>query len=185
VDIRLLHAVDASAYRDLRLQALSTNPEAFLTTYDDYLSRPFELVTNQLTPDDDHFTVGAYVGDASDQLVGTVTLVRERATKARHIANVVALFVSPNFQRQGIGRELLADLIQRARQMDGLVQFRLSVVKDNDAATKGGLNVNKWICTTCGTQYAQNNTPPAHAPFAKMNGNTSDPVDKRGQRSKS
>lgn len=134
MDIRILHAVDASAYRNLRLQALSTNPEAFLTTYDDYLSRPFEHVTNQLTPDDDHFTVGAFVGDASDHLVGTVTLVRERATKARHIANVVAMFVSPHVQRQGIGRELLADLIQRARLLDGVEQLRLSVVKDNNAA---------------------------------------------------
>ncbi|MCY0888734.1 MAG: GNAT family N-acetyltransferase, partial [Alicyclobacillaceae bacterium] len=134
MDVRVLHAVDASAYRDLRLQALSTHPEAFLTTYDDYLSRPLELVTNQLTPDDHHFTVGAFVGDASDQLVGTVTLVRERATKARHIANVIAMFVSPHVQRQGIGRKLLADLIQRTRQLDGVEQLRLSVVKDNDAA---------------------------------------------------
>jgi catechol 2,3-dioxygenase-like lactoylglutathione lyase family enzyme/ribosomal protein S18 acetylase RimI-like enzyme len=134
VDIRVLHAVDASAYRDLRLQALSTHPEAFLTTYDDYLSRPLELVTNQLTPDDHHFTVGAFVGDASNQLVGTVTLVRERATKARHIANVFAMFVSPHAQRQGIGRKLLADLIQRTRQLDGVEQLRLSVVKDNNAA---------------------------------------------------
>lgn len=111
----MLTAEDASDYRDLRLQALALNPEAFLTTYDDYLSRPLQEVASQMSPTDHKFSVGAFTEDG--QLVGTVTLVRERVLKVRHIANVVAMFVATEFRHNGIGRMLLSDLITRAKQL--------------------------------------------------------------------
>lgn len=132
--IRTLTADDAAEYRDLRLQARSTSPEAFATTYDGYVARPLTQVASQLHPDDHHFTLGAFTGDGSGKLAGTVTFVRERSVKVRHIANVVAMYVSPDARRQGVGRALLIDLIKRSRQLDGLEQLRLCVVKDNAAA---------------------------------------------------
>ena len=65
IDIRILTAMDAAAYRGLRIQALRTNPEAFATTYEDYLSRSMEQVAAQLEPDADHFTLGPFSQDLS------------------------------------------------------------------------------------------------------------------------
>lgn len=132
MNIRVLSVEDATVYRNLRLGALSTNPEAFATTYDDYISRPMEQVASQLAPDDHHYTLGSF--DLCDRLVGTVTFVREQAAKVHHIANVVAMYVSPDTRRQGVGRELLAELIKRSKQEHGLEQLRLTVVEDNLAA---------------------------------------------------
>lgn len=134
IEIRTLTAMDAVAYRDLRMQALRTNPEAFATTYEEYLSRSIEQVASQLEPNSDHFTLGAFIEDRSDKLVGTATLVRERSSKMRHIANVVAMYVTPDARRQGVGRYLLTEIIRRGRQLDGMDQLRLSVIRDNDAA---------------------------------------------------
>lgn len=131
---RMLTAEDAAQYRDLRLQALTTNAEAFATTYEDYITRPIEQVASQLAPDDHHFTLGTFEDSGSRKLMGTVALVREQTAKVRHIANVVAMYVSLDARRQGVGRKLLADLIGRARQMDGLEQLRLCVVEENAAA---------------------------------------------------
>lgn len=136
IDIRILTAMDESAYRDLRIQALRTNPEAFATTYEDYLSRSTEQVASQLEPDTEHFTLGAFREDRSDELVGTATLVRERSPKMHHIANVVAMYVAPDVRRQGVGRHLLTEVIRRARQLEGLDQLRLCVIQDNDAAIR-------------------------------------------------
>ncbi len=130
--LRMLTAKDASEYRELRLQALTTNPEAFLTIYSDYVSRSLDQIASQLEPTDDNFTLGAYAENG--QLVGTVTLVREKALKVRHIANVVAMFVLPECRRRGIARRLLLGLIAQARQLAGLEQLKLSVVMGNHAA---------------------------------------------------
>lgn len=130
MNIRMLTVQDVSEYRELRLQALSLNPEAFLTTYSDYVGRSLDQVASQLAPTDDNLTLGAY--SEQGKLVGTVTLVRERALKVRHIANVVAMFVLPEYRRRGIGRVLLSDLITEARQLAGLEQLKLSVVKENN-----------------------------------------------------
>lgn len=132
MNIRVLTAEDASVYREIRLQALSSSPNAFLTTYSDYASRLLEHIAARLAPTEDSFTLGAYA--SSGQLAGTVTFVRESAARLRHIANVFAMFVLPQYRRHGIGQQLLADLIARARQVNGLEQLKLSVVLGNDAA---------------------------------------------------
>lgn len=132
MDIRILAAEDALVYRELRLRALSLNPEAFSTIYDDYVERPFEQIAAQLAPTDHHFTLGAF-NDTGD-LVGVVTLVRERAPKVRHTASLVGMFVAPEARRRGIARALVADLIGRAGNLAGVERIKLSVVKGNDAA---------------------------------------------------
>lgn len=101
-----------------------------------YVSRTIEQVASQLAPDDDHYTLGAFIGDGLAKIVGTVTLVRERSPKVRHIANLVAMYVSPDTRRKGVGRHLLTELIGRARQLDGLDQLRLCVIQDNPAAIR-------------------------------------------------
>lgn len=129
--IRVLTAEDASMYRELRKQALALNPESFLTTYNDYIVRPLEQVASQLAPTDHNFTLGA-ITDAG-QLVGTATLIREKAFKISHIASVQAMFVAGEFRRHGIGRMLLMEIIGRASQVAGVEQIKLSVVQDNAA----------------------------------------------------
>ncbi len=131
--IRVLSPEDASTYRELRLQALQHNPEAFTTTYHDYVRRPIEQIQEQLRPTPDKVTLAAFSGQNSD-LLGTVTMVRNIPQKTRHIAEVVAMHVALLYRRRGIGKALLQDLIQRARHVEGLDQLRLAVVTENTAA---------------------------------------------------
>jgi RimJ/RimL family protein N-acetyltransferase/catechol 2,3-dioxygenase-like lactoylglutathione lyase family enzyme len=133
VYIRILTADDASIYREMRLKALRQSPESFLTTYEEYVSRPLDQTARQLDPTDHDFTLGALTDDG--QLVGTVTFIRKKPDKVDHVASVQAMFVSPEFRRHGVGRMLLMDLIGRARRFPGLEQIQLTVVQDNSAAT--------------------------------------------------
>lgn len=129
---RILTAADAAIYRALRLQALQCNAEAFLTTYEEYLSRPEDQIAAQLQPSEYNFTLGAFTDEG--RLAGTVTLIRERPTKTRHIASVQGMFVSADIRGNGVGRTLLSHLIREARQLPELEQLRLTVVADNTTA---------------------------------------------------
>lgn len=132
MNLRLLNAADAMLYRSLRLDALQAHPEAFSTSYEEAAARPVEHVAGQLTPTPDVFTLGAF--DASAQLLGAVTVVRETARKRRHVANVVAMQVASQHRRRGVGRALLCEAVRRAGRMEGLRQLRLSVTANNAAA---------------------------------------------------
>jgi ribosomal protein S18 acetylase RimI-like enzyme len=134
--IRVLLPADASAYWQLRLFALQESPEAFATSYEEAIRREHavEEVAKNLSQSENGFTVGAF--DQKNDLVGIVTFYRERSLKLRHKGYLVGMYVSPHVRRTGIGRQLIAEVIKKAREMPGLEQIHLSVVTTNKAARK-------------------------------------------------
>lgn len=59
---------------------------------------------------------------------------REPRPSTRHKATLWGLYVDPNHRRQGVGKELLTELLRHAESMPGLEQIRLVVTADNAAA---------------------------------------------------
>lgn len=132
MEIKLLTPADASAYWDLRLEALQQSPEAFASSYEEAIQRtnPIERVENNLR------TEGNYTFGAFDQhkLVGMVTLVQESSLKLNHRANIYAMYVSPVTRGQGVGKTLVTEAINKAKTIEGIEKLNLSVVSSNEAA---------------------------------------------------
>lgn len=130
MEIRTLTEEDAAIYRELRLEALQTSPEAFGSTYEEGAARPLSATAERLrTPG--AFTLGAFADDA---LVGVVTLVRDAGLKMRHRANIYAMYVTPAARGRGVGRALMEEAIRRARAVPGIEQLHLAVVSNNTTA---------------------------------------------------
>ncbi|MBD3920522.1 GNAT family N-acetyltransferase [Paenibacillus sp. PR3] len=132
--IRLLDATDANRYHALRLRGLTTNPEAFGSTYEREVGFTLDFVEQRLKPSEDKFTLGAI--DSEGVLVGIATFVRESSTKIRHKGNVFGVYTTPEMRGQGVGRSLLLALIERARDCEGLEQINIAVITDNAPARK-------------------------------------------------
>ncbi|WP_391205162.1 GNAT family N-acetyltransferase [Psychrobacillus sp. L4] len=134
MEIKLLTPADASAYWELRLEALQQSPEAFASSYEEAIQRPnpIEHVENNLR------TEGNYTFGAFDQnkLVGVVTLVQESSLKLKHRANIFAMYVSPVTRGQGVGKALVTEAIRKAKTIEGIEKLNLSVVSTNEAAKK-------------------------------------------------
>lgn len=129
----MLNSEDAHIYHELRLRSLMESPESYLTTYEDEKEKPIEKLMNNLIPSDNRFTLGGFIDNF---LTGVVTFVRESNSKTTHKGNVYALYVSPEFRGQGIGKALMLELKNRARQCIGLEQLNLTVISDNTAAKR-------------------------------------------------
>lgn len=133
MEIRPITPADAAEWWALRLRALRESAEAFGSTYDEAVDRPFASATARALPNDDapdNFTLGAF----TDRLVGFVGFEREEGRKNRHKGSIWGMFVAPESRGQGIGRALLAALVKRARQQANLEQIILIVVSENAAA---------------------------------------------------
>jgi ribosomal protein S18 acetylase RimI-like enzyme len=116
----------------MRLQALSDNPEAFGSTYEETVARGKGAFRHRLGQGDDVFYLGAF----DDTLIGIVGFFREEGTKNRHKGYLVSMYVLPERRGQGVGKALAQELIARAKQIDGLEQLLLAVVTINHTASQ-------------------------------------------------
>jgi ribosomal protein S18 acetylase RimI-like enzyme len=130
--IRQLTAADAAAYRVLRLDGLRAFPNAFRPDYEEALAQPLAWAEQRLATADDTF-FGAFDGEA---LVGSICLRLQEGRKNRHSAELKALVVDPQRQRQGIGGALVAHLLAHARALGHVRQLTLTVIDGNVRAER-------------------------------------------------
>lgn len=132
MEFRKLVAEDASAYWELRLEALQNSPEAFGTSYEEAIQRenPIERVKGNFKVKG-NYTFGAF---NQYKLIGMVTLSQESSLKMKHRANIFAMYVSPAGRGKGIGKALMELAIEQARDSHEIEKINLSVVSSNGAA---------------------------------------------------
>jgi RimJ/RimL family protein N-acetyltransferase len=131
--IRRLNPADVVAYRQIRLCALRSCPQAFGSAYTAEKKRPLKAFEERLSPQRFTGTFGAFV---EGKLVGVVSLVREARQKEQHKANICAMFVAVAHRRHGVGRALMECALDSARRIRGLRQIRIAVVSSNKPAAR-------------------------------------------------
>jgi GNAT superfamily N-acetyltransferase len=130
--LRTLTPADASAYRALRLAGLHAFPDVFQPDYEEALAQPLSWSEKRLAKPGDTF-FGAFADDA---LVGAVCLRRYAGRKIGHVAELKALVVDPQRQSQGIGRGLMAHLIDHARALACIRTITLTLIDGNTRAAR-------------------------------------------------
>ncbi len=134
IEIRCLNESDAHSFQGLRLEALREFPEAFGMTYAEERDRPWLDYFRRFQTEwiaDDNVILGAF---RNGQLVGSLGLRRWEREKQRHKGYIWIFFVEPEVRGSGIGRRLLNDGLQYARQLPELMQVQLSVTAGSRSA---------------------------------------------------
>jgi ribosomal protein S18 acetylase RimI-like enzyme len=128
IQIRRLTSADAALYRDIRLEGLRCNPEAFGSTFEAENARPLTFFSKRLGGS---AAFGAFHGS---ELVGIAGLLIREGQKEAHKGLLVGMYVRPSARKSGVGRRLVETIIEFARQRVELVQ--LSVVSENEQAQR-------------------------------------------------
>lgn len=121
----------ADSYKAFFTQAITLQPEFFRISPTDEAEAPFPTLN---TPDS--FTLA--MTTPSGHLMGVVSFQREGAnrTKLRHKGLLFRMYVAAEYAGRGIGRKLLNEVIQRARQLPNMEQILLTVAHRNEIAKK-------------------------------------------------
>ena len=121
--LRPLLPEDAPLYREIRLEALRNEPDAFSSTFEIERERPLEQFAARLR---DAHVVGAFRGTA---LAGIAGFYIQPGPKHAHKGMLWGMYVRPAQRSAGIGRLLVEAIIAHARQHVEVLQ--LFVVADN------------------------------------------------------
>jgi ribosomal protein S18 acetylase RimI-like enzyme len=134
LDIRALVESDAAVWWALRGESLEYEPYAFGRALDEHRATTVEAVAQRFRDAPaQSFHLGAFVyGD----LIGMATFIREAGQKERHKGRVFGVYVTPAQRGKGVGRALLAPLVERAERDPSLEQILISVSAGQHAAKR-------------------------------------------------
>ena len=130
MQIRRLQVCDALIYRAFRLRALQEHPDAFTSSFEEENVRPLADSEKRLAAEGAEKFWGAFV---EGEMAGMVGLDCETRAKCRHQAALVGMYVASEHAGQGLGRALVAAVLQGARA-SGVELVVLSVTDGNKAA---------------------------------------------------
>jgi ribosomal protein S18 acetylase RimI-like enzyme len=128
IEIRRLTQADAVLYRDIRLEALRANPEAFGSTFETENAQPLSSFSTTLG---NSTVLGAF---RDSKLVAIAGFAVQRGQKMAHKGVIWGMYVQPGARRGRIGRQLVEAILDLARQRVELIQ--LTVVSDNEPARR-------------------------------------------------
>lgn len=134
--IKSLKPDEWQKYREIRLEALKTNPLAFSNTYEDVIKFPDEKWRKQLKQSQKKagtFFLFAFDGD---KVIGMNGVYWNNKPVTKHIAEIFGVFVNPKYRGQGIGRRLMEDIIKEIKKNPQFTKIKLGVNIKNAPAMK-------------------------------------------------
>lgn len=134
IKIRPITQDDADQFWELRLEALKYNPEAFSASYEESINKSMEAVRTRINVTEENFILGAFV--ESNRLIGMIGFYRGQAKKLNHKGHIWGTYVTSEFRGKGIAKEILVEIIERAKKIEGLIHINLEVVTFNEGARK-------------------------------------------------
>jgi len=126
--IRRIRPTQAALYREIRLEALQRNPEAFASTFESENAKPLTWFADRLAGAE---VLGAF-HDAKP--FGTAGLLIQQGPKEAHKGLLWGMYVRPSARKTGVGRRLVEAIIELARPRIELIQ--LAVGRDNEPARR-------------------------------------------------
>lgn len=134
--VRLLEPADADPLYALRLEALRSDPDAFLTTYDEECQRTAGDFAERLRDRARDPACAVLGGFTAGSLVGMVGTMRGRRAREQHKASIWGLWVAPAARRRGLARALMSAALDHLRAAGGIEQVQL-LVTSSQAAARG------------------------------------------------
>jgi len=134
--IAQLPVKDWQKFKEIRLEALKTNPTAFSNTYEDIAKYPDEKWQKQMKQSekkDENYFLFAFDGD---KVIGMNGAYWTNKPVTKHIAEVFGVFVNPAYRGQGIGKRLMDEIITEIKKNPQFKKIKLGVNAENIQALK-------------------------------------------------
>ena len=125
-EIRLLTPDEAPLYRDIRLEGLRQDPEAFSSTFERENAMPLSWFAERVVKGN---VFGAFV---DGELLGVAGYWPQEGSKVRHKAGLWGMYVRPDARGSRLGERLIDAIVSHASSR--VEQLTLGVAEGNESA---------------------------------------------------
>ena len=132
--INLLTASDATAYRELMLEAYIRAADAFTSTAEERAAEPESWWVKRIAHP--HGLSVAFGAREGTELLGTVALEYSEKPKTKHSALLIGMYVRDQAKGKGLGMVLLQAAIRHAEAREGTKVITLTVTEGNAPAVR-------------------------------------------------
>jgi RimJ/RimL family protein N-acetyltransferase len=128
IAIRRLSPEDAALFRDIRLEGLARDADAFSSTFEDESAKPPSFFAERIEA---AAVFGAFHGG---ELLGVAGFYIQPGPKHAHKGTLWGMYVRPRARGAGVGAMLVEAVIEHARAHIELIE--LTVISENPAARR-------------------------------------------------
>ena len=128
IELRRLSPEDAALFREIRLEGLQGDPDAFGSAFEVESAQPLAHFAERLGRS---IVLGAFRGP---ELLGVAGFAVQPGPKHAHKGLLWGMYVRPAARQIGIARRLVEAIIEKARERVELIQ--LSVISENEPARR-------------------------------------------------
>ncbi len=122
--------------KQLRLEALQTEPTAFASSYDDELAFPDEVWIARSNSACERDGNMAFFAEVDGELVGMAGAHWSSKAKLRHVAQVYGVYTAPAQRGKGVALRLMRRLLAELRSMGQIEKASLMVYTEALAAIR-------------------------------------------------
>lgn len=120
--------------KQLRLEALHTEPSAYASSYEDELAFSDDVWMSRLTSAFQRDGNLTFFAEVEGELVGMAGAGWSSKAKMLHVAEVYAVYVKPSHRGKGIGKALMRRLLDDLKALPQIEKVKLGVTDGNEAA---------------------------------------------------
>jgi ribosomal protein S18 acetylase RimI-like enzyme len=121
-------------YKNLRYEAVTNNPCAFLHTPEETKTKKKDAWTEHLKNAlNQNASSTMFFAEDEDRLVGMIAGFFDDKEKTRHVGNIVSFYVKPEYRGYGIGSKLMNEIIKWYKSKTSIKKIKLSVYTTNPA----------------------------------------------------
>ena len=128
ITVRRLFSEDAALFREIRLEGLRRDPDAFASTIEEEGEKPLKFFVERLAAS------AVFAAFRGAELLGVAGFYIQPGPKHAHKGMLWGMYVRPQARGAGVGAMLVEAVIEHARAHVELIE--LSVISENAAARR-------------------------------------------------
>ncbi|MEK6894377.1 MAG: GNAT family N-acetyltransferase [Nanoarchaeota archaeon] len=122
--IKKANLTDWKQYKEIRLDALRTNPESFGSSYEEEVKIPISKWKENFK----NKNRVRLIALENKKAIGILVVVFETAINLAHIANIYSVYVKPEYRGKGVSTKLMNHALEIIKSKKIINKVKLSVV---------------------------------------------------------